>query len=174
MPDACVWELMPHSPSHHRGCTLKGQSISGCRTNAWMCKSTGLCRFTAFQGADWSFMHGAAMSLLSEAAFRATIVECISTGTSHTRCHSPIGSQLSLTVLQPAEPQVADGDPLNPVLQVAVQDESNALIAPHEKLPSATLGLPTHTAAPEKSDGQHWVHAILAAKYAILAAKPSG
>ena len=73
-----------------------------------------------------------------------------------------MGSQLPLTVLQPADPQVADGDPLNPVLQVAVQDESNALLAPHEKLPSVTLGLPTHTAAAKESDSRHWVDAVFA------------
>ena len=57
-----------------------------------------------------------------------------------------MGVQLPLTVLQPAEPQVADGDPLNPVLQVAVQVEPNALLAPHEKMPLDTAGLPLHTA----------------------------
>ena len=65
-------------------------------------------------------------------------------------------------MLQPADPQVADGDPLNPVLQVAVQDESNALMAPQEKLPSVTLGLPTHTAAAKETDGKHWVDAVFA------------
>ena len=70
-------------------------------------------------------------------------------------CHSPMGVQLPLTVPQPAELQVADGDPLNPVLQVAVQVEPNALLAPHEKVPLETTGLPLHTGRAKASTWQH-------------------